>query len=185
MPLVTVLLVAYCAGNTPVVRVEVSNLGQTKAGLWVLGSLHQAWLEAMPSDTLYTGPREVRVGQFNCSMDSGLQLEWPSYTPYGASYGCPSSYAELSVQYNLPPGSVMTCTSTSLYPDLQYLPPGQVKVSVGVYHKTIQDANFVEVTLPVPRSPQLSLDLRVTRCMPSSETGDPIVWCALPVRSNY
>ena len=152
-------------------RVEIANLGQTKAGLWVLGSLHQAWLEAMPSDTLYTGPREVRVGQLNCSMDSGLQLEWPSYTPYGASYGGPSGYAELSVQYNLPPGSVMTCTSTSLTPQLQNLPPGEVRFSVGVWHNTIQGVDVVEVTLPVPRSPYLSLDMRVSRCVPSSETG--------------
>lgn len=157
-----------CAGNALIVQVEVSNMGSNRAGLWLLNAIAHAWVEVMPSDPSYTGPRHGQVRQFSCVDDYGMQLDWPYAPSYMGYSGL--QYADVALQYNLAPGRSMSCISNGT--SLQYLPPGQVKFTTWVGRNTIQGTEYVEATLPVPRSPHLSFDLQVSRCMPSDEAGE-------------
>lgn len=153
------------AVNAPSITVDVTNMGQSKAGLWLAHSLNIG-LDVTPSDPLYSGRRWGSMQQLNCTQDSVKQLPpWENRYTYMPLDG----YGNWERAYSLPPKSTMRCVSSQS--EFTWLPPGEVSFAAWVQNKTVQNVEQINVTLQVPRSPHLSLELKTNSCMASSMTG--------------
>lgn len=157
------------AGPTPKIQVVVSNPASstTSAGLWVVQALAQIWWQVLPLDATFAGDFK---GAFtlNCSKDMTHQLPWdPLFTGSWMSW-----VTDVAAEYNLLPGSSLTCVSTNeSFNKLRWLPPGQIKFSTWVGRHTRQNTEMLEVTIPVPHTPALTVHVEASRCLPSSTAG--------------